>query len=83
MAPLLVAGKEAVTIQEVGPGHVDALEGVVTPLPDGLACAAAGLDHSVALATGGEHRAAEEANIWRALAVQEAVDDTEEEVLCA
>lgn len=80
-AALLVAGEEAVTVQEVGPGHVDALKGVAAVLLQGLTRAAAWLDGLVILTGGGEDRAADETYFRGALAVKKAVDDAQEEVL--
>lgn len=82
IAALLVAGEEAVAIQEVGPGHLDGFEGVDTVLPQRLARAAAGFDRLVVLAGRGEHRAAYETYLGGALPVEQAMDDTQEEVLC-
>lgn len=80
-AALLLAREEAVTIQEVGPGHFDGLEGVEAVLPQGVARAAAGFDHLVVLARRGEHRAAHKPYVWGALPVEQAVDDAQEKVL--
>lgn len=80
-AALLLAREEAVAIQEVGPGHFDALEGVGAVLPEGVARAAAGFDHLVVLARRGEHGAAHKPYFWGALSVEQAVDDAQEKVL--
>lgn len=80
-APLLFTGKEAVTIQKVGPGHFDAFKGMNAVLPQCFACTATGFDHLVILAGRGEHRAANEAYLWGALPVEQAMDDTQEEIL--
>lgn len=79
-AALLVAGEEAVTVEEVGPGHFDGLKGVSTVLPQCLACAAARPDHLVILAGRGEHRAAYETYLRGALPVEQGMDDAQEEV---
>lgn len=80
-AALLFAGKEAVTVEEVGPGHFDGLEGMCAVLPQRLACAAARFDHLVVLARRGEHGAADQTYLWGALPIQQAMDDAQEEVL--
>lgn len=80
-APLLFTGKEAVTIQKVGPGHFDAFKGVNAVLPQCFACTATGFDHLVILAGRGKHGAANEAYLWGALPVEQAMDDTQEEIL--
>lgn len=82
IAALLVAGKEAVTVEEVGPGHFDGLKGMDAVFPQCLACAAAWFDHLVILAGRGEHRAAYETYLRGALSIEQAVDDTQKEVLC-
>lgn len=83
VAALLVAGKEAITVQEVGPGHVDGLKGVNAVLPQGLAGGAARFDHLVFLAGRGQDRAADQADLRRALPIEEPMDDAQEEVLWA
>lgn len=77
----MFAGKEAVTIKEVGPRHFDGLKGMRTVLPQCLTCAAAWFDHLVILAGRGEHGAAYKTYLRGALPVQQAMDDAQEEVL--
>lgn len=81
VAALLLAGKEAIAVQEVRPGHLDDLEGVGAVLPQRLAGAAAGLDHPVVAAGRGQHRAAHQPDLRGALPVQQTVDDAQEQVL--
>lgn len=69
-AALLLAGEEAVAVQEVGPGHFDGLEGVGAVLPQSLARAATGLDHLVVVAGGGEDGAAHQTYLRGALPVE-------------
>lgn len=80
-AALLFAGKEAVTIQEVGPGHFDGLKGVAAVPPQRIARVATRLDGLVILAAWGQHRAAHQTNFGGALPIEQAVDDAQEEVL--
>lgn len=80
-AALLLAGEEAVAIQEVGPGHLDGLEGVGAVLPQSVARAAAGFDHPVVVAGRGDHGAAHQAYLGGALPVEQAVDDAQQQVL--
>lgn len=81
-AALFAASKKTVTVEEIGPGHIDGLKGMGAVPPQGLTCAAARLDHLVVLAGRGEHRAAYETYFRGALPVEQAMDDTQEEVLC-
>lgn len=78
---LLIAGKEAVTVQEVGPGHLDGLKGMGAVFPQGLTCASARFDHLVIPAGRGQHRTAHQADLRGALAIEQAVDDAQEEIL--
>lgn len=80
-AALLLAGKEAVTIQEVRPGHLDGLEGVGAVLPQGVAGAAAGFDHPVVAAGRGDDGAAHQAYLRGALPVEQPMDDAQQQVL--
>lgn len=80
-AALLLTGKEAVTIQEVGPGHFDGLEGVGAVLPQRIARAAAGFDHLVVEAGRGDDGAAHQAYLGGALPVEQAMDDAQQQVL--
>lgn len=80
-ATLLVTGKEAVTVQEIRPSHVDGFKGVITVFPQGFTGATAGFDHLIILAGRGQDRAAYQTNLRGAFPVQQAVDDTEEEIL--
>lgn len=80
-AALLLTGEEAVTIQEVGPGHFDGLEGVGAVLPQSVAGAAAGFDHLVVEAGRGDDGAADQAYLGGALPVEQAVDDAQQQVL--
>lgn len=80
-AALLLTGKEAVTIQEVRPGHFDGLEGVGAVLPQSIARAAAGFDHLVVVAGRGDDGAADQAYLRGALAVEQAMDDAQQQVL--
>lgn len=50
-------------------------------LPQRLAGAAAGFDHLVIAAGRGQHRAADQTDLWGALPIQQAVDDAQEKVL--
>ena len=81
VAALLRAGEEAVAVQEVGPGHLDGLEGVAALPPQLLARAAAGLGGAVAPATGSQHGAAHQPDVRGALSVQQAVEHRQQEVL--
>lgn len=80
-AALLLTGKEAVAIQEVRPGHLDGLKGVGAVLPQGIARAAAGLDHLVVAAGRGDDGAAHQTYLGGALPVEQAVDDAQQQVL--
>jgi len=76
-----LTGEEAIAIQEVGPGHLDDFEGVAAVPPQGVARAAARLDHLVVAARRGDDRAAQQADLGGAFPVEEAVDDAQQEVL--
>lgn len=54
-AAFLVTGKEAVTVEEVRPGHFNSLKGMGTILLQCLTCAATGFDHLVVLAGRGKY----------------------------
>lgn len=81
-AAFLIAGKEAIAVEEVGPGHFDGLKRVGAVLPQRLARAAARLDHLVVPAGRREHRAAHQTYLRGALPIEQAVDDAQEQVLC-
>lgn len=81
-AAFLVTSKEAVTVEEVRPGHINSFKGVGTILPQCFTSAAARLDHLVVLAGRGKYRTAYETYLRGALPIEQAMDDTQEEVLC-
>lgn len=82
IAPLLLAGKEAIAVQEVGPVHVDGLEGVDAARPQRLAGGAARFQHHVLFTARHQHRAAQHADLGVALPTEQSLDHAQEEILC-
>lgn len=82
VASLLLAHKEAVAVQEVGPVHVDGLESAEAAGSHRLAGGAAGPLQLVLLAARHQHRAAQHADLGVALPRQQGVRHAQEEILC-
>ena len=83
VAAFLRAREVAAAIEEVGPGHVDGIEGGLAGLAQRPADMAAGSPHAAALAARGQHGAAQQAQVGVALALQEVVQHAQEDVLRA
>lgn len=81
VAALLLPHKEAIAVQEVGPVHLDGLEGAEAPVSHRLAGGAAGLHQRLLLAARHQHRAAQHADLRVALPSQQSVRHAQEEVL--
>ena len=80
---LLLADKEAITVQEVGPGHLDPVKGVAALLTHGLAGGATGLQHHLPLTARRQHGAAQHADFRVALAPEQRLHHAQQEVLGA
>lgn len=80
---LSVGGEEAVAVEEVGPLHVDGLEGVAAPGAHSVARGAAGQHRPAALAARHQHRAAQHSYVGVALPPQQRLHHAEEQVLGA
>lgn len=80
---LLISGKEAIAVEEVGPFHVDGLKGVAASCVHGVASGATGQQHPVALAARRQHGAAQHPDVRVALSSQQRLHHTEEQVLGA
>lgn len=83
IASLLLAEEEAVAVQEVGPVHVDGLEGVDAARSHRPAGGAARFQHRVLFAARHQHRAAQHADLGVALAAQQGLHHAQEEILGA
>lgn len=82
VASFFFADKEAVTVQEVGPGHLYPVESMAALLMHRLARAVARLQHLLLLAARGQHRAAQHADLRVAVSAEQGLDHAYEEVLC-
>lgn len=80
---ILISGEEAITVEEVGPFHVDGLEGVAASRVHGVAGGAAGHQRPVALAARRQHGAAQHPDVRVALSSQQRLHHAEEQVLGA
>lgn len=80
---LLISGEEAITVEEVGPLHVDGLEGKAASCAHGIAGGAAGQQCPVALAAWRQHGAAQHADVRVALSSKQRLHHAEEQVLSA
>ena len=83
VAVFLRAGEVAAAVKEVGPGHVNGVEGGLAGLAQRPADVAAGSPHTAALAARGQHGAAQQAQVGVALALQEVVQHAQQDVLGA
>ena len=79
----MLAREVAAAVEEVGPGHVDGVKGGLAGFAQPLADVAAGPAHLAALASGGQHGAAQQAQVGVALALQEVVQHAQQHVLGA
>lgn len=80
---LLISREEAITVEEVGPFHVDGLEGEAAFCMHGVAGGAARQQRPVALAARRQHGAAQHPDVGVALSSQQRLHHAEEQVLCA
>lgn len=81
ITPLFITGKEAITVEEVGPLHLYGLENVAAFCAHSITCGAAGQHHLVALTTWCQHGAAQHSDLWVALSSKQRLNHTQEEIL--
>lgn len=82
-APLLLPSKEAITVQEVGPGHVYCIEGGEAIFFEVFTDVPAGLYGSVLFTLRGQHWAAQEPQVGVAFPLEQVVQHADEQVLRA
>lgn len=80
---LLVTDKEAIAVEEVGPGHLYLVKSATASSAHGFTRAAARLQHLLLLTAWGQHRAAQHANLRVTLSAQQRFSHADEEVLSA
>lgn len=81
IATLLLAGEEAIAVQEVGPVHLDGLEGVDAARSHRRAGGAARPQHRLLFTARHQHRAAQHADLRVAPPAEQSLDHAQEEIL--